>query len=194
VADETPPSGGSITVPNCDDQHARRRRSTRPPRASDSQSGVFETRIERQQVTFTNGLVQRTVAGHVDRPRRRPGAASTPVASGFCYQYRRVVVDNVGNRFEDASPNTVRVDNQPPSGTFDPTARPARSAAWRTITGTASDGNAGVASDRAHLRPARRAARCAPARSPPPPDPRAWSCGVGHAGARRRRVHDGVWW
>ncbi|MCB0878189.1 MAG: Ig-like domain repeat protein [Thermoleophilia bacterium] len=171
-ADSTAPGGGSLTVPNTTTNSTSVTIGTTP--SNDTQSGVATLQLQRRQGTFNNGACG-AMGGWANVGPANPGNSYVDTApGGFCYEYQRVVTDNVGNVQTAASVNQVKVDDQAPTGTFDPTPTGPISGTT-TITGTASDGNAGVASIALTYSGPASGTMCT-ATLAPPPDPRAWTC------------------
>ncbi|MCW2962367.1 MAG: hypothetical protein JWM90_2754, partial [Thermoleophilia bacterium] len=188
-ADSNPPTGGSITVPNVITSST----SVVIPftASSDSASGVATGQFERRQAVYANGVCPdfavtpgawssfsavgaSTLVG--------PSFTDATVVSGFCYEYRRVVTDNVGNPHVIGSTNQVRVDTSAPNGDFDPNPVGPVSGNGVPISGWATDGISGVSNVVVTF--TRIGAGTGPATGTictnPPltavPDPRLWTC------------------
>jgi len=144
-ADSVAPTGGSITYPNGWLTAAASGININFLAGNDAESGLGSWQVERSIGTSALG-----VCGSYG-PFAGVGPASPATSpfndnvlvDGSCYMYRLVVTDNVGNKTIYASPNEVKVDQTPPTGTI--SATPVGPASGiLAMTGTSFDASSGV--------------------------------------------------
>ncbi|MCW2961569.1 MAG: Na-Ca exchanger/integrin-beta4, partial [Thermoleophilia bacterium] len=113
-------------------------------RGSDgSGSGIKRHQLQRSSATLTSGTCGVyggfTDVGGVDTPATY---TDTPLADGFCYQYRLQVTDNVGNVETVTETAEVKVDTTDPLGSIDPMSPYVSGSV--NVTGAHSDLGSGV--------------------------------------------------
>ncbi|MCU1352469.1 MAG: fibronectin type domain protein, partial [Acidimicrobiales bacterium] len=126
--------------------------------ATDSGSGVNAAIIQRDQAALA-GAACGSFPGTFGSSILLSGGNDTTVTSGFCYQYRLRVSDNVGNQATSGLSGVAKVDTSPPStpalsfsvltnvGASGTTvyARSSQNAGSFTITASSTDAETGVA-------------------------------------------------
>ncbi|MCW2929022.1 MAG: Laminin sub domain 2, partial [Thermoleophilia bacterium] len=190
IADTTPPSGGSLTVPSSIISTGGA--SISFVTGTDAQSNLASAQLQRRSGSYSNGTCETNYAlwtswGNVGPSA--PGTASpivdSPLTSGLCYEYQRVVTDNVGNVQTLNSTNQVKVDSAAPSGSFTvPAASATVGGSAVTVSGTANDLLSGV--NRVEVTWTGPAATsgtvCLSPTLSPPPGVRTWTCSWNAAG------------
>ncbi len=123
-------------------------------------SGIYQQQLLRDEVTRTaadcgageswpgtwSTVVAQTVAG---APSQSLGGSvdDTTIATGKCYRYKLVAVDNVGNAGSSSNtPPAAKTDLLAPIGAIDTLSPTSPLAGTETISGTSSDGSAPPAS------------------------------------------------
>ncbi|MCW2956999.1 MAG: hypothetical protein JWO69_1868, partial [Thermoleophilia bacterium] len=107
-------------------------------------SGIRFHQLQRTSATLTTGTCGAyggfTDIGGVDTPGTY---TDNTIVDGFCYRYRLVVTDNVGNLETVIDAAEVKVDTTDPVGMINP--QPAYVTGSHAVTGTHSDAGSGVA-------------------------------------------------
>jgi hypothetical protein len=142
TADVAAPSAGSISYPNGVVNGATISVGFANP--IDAGSGLATVQIERRQATFAGGACAAWGAwANVGASNPASPWVDSTTADGFCYEYRLLGTDNVGNQVTVTSASTSKVDRTAPTGTID--GSPASPfSGTKTITGTATDSGTGV--------------------------------------------------
>ncbi|MCW2921567.1 MAG: uncharacterized protein JWL76_1441 [Thermoleophilia bacterium] len=125
--DDTAPTGGSITAPRFENEPVVV--SVAP--GTDADSGVASWRLERSELRFDGEVdegnpsrdhparcLEQIAAWQQVGPERLTEFSDTQVANHRCYQYRLVVVDNVGNESVVSAPTTMVDMTAPDTGGF----------------------------------------------------------------------------
>lgn len=127
--------------------------------ATDAASGVATVSVRRDQTALAAGLCG-LFPGTFASTVVLSGGNDTSVSSGFCYQYRLVVTDNVGNQAASGASGIAKVDTTAPTtptlsfGTFTNAGatgttvyvRTSQNAGTFTVTVSSADPQSGVSS------------------------------------------------
>jgi hypothetical protein len=110
VNDSTPPTAGSISY--MDGYQPDQSVIVTLATGSDSGSGIISRELQRAEAVLTDGLCG-AFTPFTDIASEHPTTPylDTQVANGFCYVYRYVVTDRVGNQNVAVSPSVAKVDS-----------------------------------------------------------------------------------
>ena len=145
VNDSTPPSGDSISYP--DGYQPDQSVTITLTIGTDTGSGIATRQLQRADATLSDGVCG-TFTTFTDTGADSPASpyVDTNVSDGFCYSYRYLVTDQVGNQDIATSPSVAKLDpfaGGPPLGSAAPYSVLAGTGVVNTLATTIS-GNLGV--------------------------------------------------